>query len=273
MKPTFIDSPSSISLKGNQIEGALDRQQKIAGFDQERLSSSTVLLIGAGGLGGPIALTLVRKGVGRLIVLDHDVIEASNLNRQRFYASDIGENKALALVRNLQRECTHATDLVGHGLRLEEAIELGVDLSCEVAICGVDNNPARLTTSRHFRTARSPVIFTAVSADADHGYVFVQECIGPCFRCLFPDARDGDPLPCPGTPAIADILQVVTGIAVYAVDSLLMNRPRGWNYRHCGLARGDFDGARTVSVRDDCSEVHNSDPVECTSRNQNEREN
>jgi len=61
---------------------------------------------------------------------------------------------------------------------------------CDVALCGVDNNPGRIAASTYFRRLRIPVIFTAVSADTDHGYVFIQEPTGPCFGCLFPDAVD-----------------------------------------------------------------------------------
>ena len=57
------------------------------------------------------------------------------------------------------------------------------------------------------------MIFTAVSRDGDHGYVFVQEREGPCIACVFPDMADDDRYPCPGTPAIADILQAVGSLA------------------------------------------------------------
>ena len=92
----------------------------------------------------------------------------------------------------------------------------------------------------------------AVSREADHGYVFVQESRGPCVGCLFPDMVNDDRFPCPGTPAIADILQLVGAIAVYALDTLLMNRPRNWNYRRIGLADPALDGASLVAARPDC---------------------
>ena len=66
--------------------------------------------------------------------------------------------------------------------------------------------PARIGASRYFRAKGIPVIFVAVSLDADYGYVFVQDKIGPCFGCPFPDSVNDDTFPCPGTPAIADIL-------------------------------------------------------------------
>ena len=65
------------------------------------------------------------------------------------------------------------------------------------------------------------MIFTAVSINGDHGYVFVQDQTGPCIGCLFPDMANDDRYPCPGTPAIADILQAVGSLAVYATDTLL----------------------------------------------------
>jgi len=97
-----------------------------------------------------------------------------------------------------------------------------------------------------------PVIFTAVSRDGDHGYVFVQGNHGPCLLCLFPDLVNDDRYPCPGTPAIADILQAIGALAVYAVDTLIMKRLRVWNYRRISLADGTLDGAALVPARGDC---------------------
>lgn len=72
-------------------------------------SWAALVRAGVGGLVSNVAPSLVRKGIGALTVLDHDEVEASNLNRQRFYSQDIGLNKAIALVRNLQGESTCGT--------------------------------------------------------------------------------------------------------------------------------------------------------------------
>jgi molybdopterin/thiamine biosynthesis adenylyltransferase len=237
---------------GKSIPGAEDRQKKIPGFNQEVFSNASVVCVGAGGLISQIAPTLVRKGIGRIILLDDDIVEPSNLNRQRFYGKDLAKNKALALAENLVHECIATTEIRGVAFRLEEAIACRVDLSCDIAVCGVDNNPARVAASRFFRTKGVPVIFTAVSGDGDHGYVFVQEREGPCIACLFPDMIDDDRFPCPGTPAIADILQLVGSLAVYAVDTLLMQRRRNWNYRRISLSDGSLDGAAVVMTRIGC---------------------
>lgn len=256
MKLTFSKSPQSISLRGKHIPGAEDRHRGIPGWNQEKYSKAHVLCIGGGGLISNIAPTTCRKGIGKLTILDDDTVEASNLNRQRFYEKDVGRNKAIALVENLQRECIFSTELIGHALRLEEAIEQGLSLECDVAVCGVDNNPARALACRFFRESRIPVIFTAVSADAEHGYVFVQEPEGPCLGCLFPDLMNDSLFPCPATPAMSDVLQASGAFTAYALDSILTARPRVWNYRAITLSNGSFDGGVCLSVREICDSVH-----------------
>lgn len=252
MHPGFINSPTSIELQGHAVDGADDRQHQIAGFDQEIFSAAHALCIGAGGLISNTAPALARKGIGALTFFDDDLVEPSNLNRQRFFQWDIGRNKALTLVENLQPECIRATTLRGFALRFEEAIARQIEMACDVAICGVDNNPARVAVSRYFRSCRIPVIFFAVSRDADHGYVFIQEPDGPCIACLYPDMVNDDRYPCPGTPAVADILQAVGALAVYAIDTLLMSRRRNWNYRRISLSDGALDGSAKIPSRVGC---------------------
>jgi molybdopterin/thiamine biosynthesis adenylyltransferase len=251
MKLTFSKSPQSIRLSGKRIPGAEDRHRGIPGWDHDKYSKAHVLCIGAGGLISNVAPTLCRKGIGGITLLDDDIVEPSNLNRQRFYTKDVGKNKAIALARNLQPECIGATEIRGYPLLLEEAISSPY-VACDIVICGVDNNPGRLLASSFFRPRQVPVIFTAVSRDADHGYIFVQDSDGPCIACLFPDMVNDDRFPCPGTPAIADILQAVGAFAVYAVDTLLMKRPRAWNYRRLSVSGPGLDGGSIVAQREGC---------------------
>src|SRR5687767_13514685 len=114
MNRTSTVSQTSIRVRGKALRAAEDRQSKVPGFVQARISAARVLCIGAGGLISFIAPTLARKGVGGLSLLDYDAVEISNLNRQRFYEHDIGRNKALALAVNLQRECIYSTDIRGY---------------------------------------------------------------------------------------------------------------------------------------------------------------
>jgi len=219
-------------------------------------SKSSVLCIGAGGIISQIAPTLVRKGIGQITLLDHDIVEASNLNRQRFYRKDLGQSKALALAQNLRGECIAETVIRGVPFRFEEAVARRIDLSCDVVVCGVDNNPARVAASRYFRARKIPTIFTAVSLNGDQGYVFVQEKEGACIGCVYPDMANDDRYPCPGTPAVADILQLMGALAVYAVDTNLMSRRRSWNYRRLSLMDGAFDGGLRMPARPGLSDLY-----------------
>jgi hypothetical protein len=97
------------------------------------------------------------------------LIRLNNVAIGSYDMRDIGLNKAIALVRNLQGECTCGTILSGYAMSLETAIHQDIDLTCDVAICGVDNNSARVTAAQYFRKRSIPVIIMAVSADAEHG--------------------------------------------------------------------------------------------------------
>jgi molybdopterin/thiamine biosynthesis adenylyltransferase len=213
------------------------RQELIAGYDQAKFSGSRGILIGAGGIGGEVGEGLCRKGIGHLKIFDHDVVEHTNLNRQHFFASDIGENKAVSLVRNLAPHCHSGTILEGFPWSFEDAVALGSDMSASFVVCGVDNSKARVAASQHYRRLGTPVIFIAVDLLAECGHVFVQESTSttPCFGCAFPNSLAGKKAPC-FTPASKDSLKVVAGLSLYAVDSVLMDRKRNWNYRRIHLA-------------------------------------
>ncbi len=234
-----------------QCPGILSRQTMVPGFEQDKLEKVALAFIGAGGLGGEIALGGVRKGYKDLTFYDGDSVEASNLPRQRFYVKDIHEKKAVALGRNLQREAISQATLSAVPLQFQQAYKQGLVKKFDVAVCGVDNNPARTFVSRYCYHRKIPAVFVAVSADADNGYVFVQEPGGPCFGCLFPDALQDQRIPCDPTPASIDILKIVSGVVLYAIDTLIMGRKRGWNYREFFLAYGD-DRKCVVPRRSGC---------------------
>jgi molybdopterin/thiamine biosynthesis adenylyltransferase len=233
-----------------------DRSRRVPGYRHTALRESSATLIGAGGLNGEIGHSLSRKAIGTLEIFDPDFVELSNLNRQRFFRPDLYTNKACALAKNLAREATGRSTIIGYPLRFQEALRKGIDVSCTVAVCGVDNDETRVDVSRHYRARRTPVVFIAVSRDAANGYVFVQEgsSDSACFGCLFPDAVDNPATsPCDDPAgATIDVLKAVAGIATYAIDSLIMPRRRTWNYKEVFLAGQLRDGHRVIPKREDC---------------------
>lgn len=231
--------------------GVFDRFNRVPGADHTKLRQAHIVLIGAGGLGGEVGHGLVRKGVGRLSIVDHDTVELSNLGRQQFYVEDVGKNKAEALTVNLAAQATSRTQLDGYPAAFQDIIKT-VPLLCSIAICGVDNNATRIAAARYYHSLDVPVIFLAVDATASRGYVFVQTSreSAPCFLCMFPDAEaDRTVNGCAG--ASIEILKVVGGMALYAVDSLLMSRPRQWTYKDVYLDGGQ-DGGRVILQRETC---------------------
>ena len=123
-------------------------------------------------------------------------------------------------------------------------------------ICGVDNSQTRIATAKFGLESKIPVIFTAVSEDAGHGYVFVQEPGKACFACMFPDEVLDFSEPCPNTPAVKDILKVVAGLALYALDSLVMQRKRNWDVRMVFLSGDSPEWLGRVKRRLECPLCH-----------------
>jgi adenylyltransferase/sulfurtransferase len=225
----------------------------IPGVNQQALAAAHIVLVGGGGLCGEVGHGLVRKGIGRLSVYDHDIVDVSNLPRQQFYAEDVGQNKALALARNLSRQATGRTLIDGHARSFQDALAAGARIDGDIAVVGVDNNATRIAAAEYYLSRDVPVVFLAVDARASRGYVFVQTSQPgqPCFLCLYPDAPGDRRIHgCAG--ASIEILKVMAGIALYAIDSLLMARPRLWNYKAVFLDQGG-DGQRVIGQRPTCA--------------------
>lgn len=240
-------------------ENVFDRQVRIRGFDQGKLGSAVVVLIGAGGLGGEIGEGLVRKGIGALKIFDSDVVEPSNLNRQLFFRENVYKNKATSLAENLSWFGFGRSTIYGYPYSFEEAVALNIDLDCSAVIVGVDNNPCRVRAASYFFKRKIPVIFTAVAEDGNCGYVFVQESKegSPCFGCLNPLAAEEVKsgllkYPCPNTPAIKDILKTVGGLVIYSFDTLIMPRNRAWNYRVVYLDGSIPSESALIKTRTEC---------------------
>ena len=227
-------------------------QQKLTGYDQEARARAKVILIGGGGLGGESGEAEVRKGIGTLVIFDHDMVELSNLNRQFFFEEDLGNPKAHALAANLSKHGFLGSVIEGYALCFEDALALGIAVTGTVAIVAVDNSPCRIAASVYYREQAVPCIFCAVSEDASHGYVFVQEPGKACFGCLFPDEVNDGTYPCPGTPAVKDILKVMGGIVSYALDTLIMKRLRCWQYMEIFLDGSVSHRTGTIARRLDC---------------------
>jgi len=219
-----------------------DRQSRIYGFSQAKLSAASIVSAGAGGLMAGLGEGLARKGVKLLTLCDFDPVEPSNLNRQFFYERDLWKNKAICGARNFSKEGFLGTEVTGIAMDFMSAIRSGLVPPFDCIVSAVDDERAREEIAEYGLIVKKPVVTLAVSSDGDAGYVHIQRPGEGCWGCAFPRKRRlrDDPgsyrAPCPGTPAIKDILMLLAGAGLYAIDTLLMDRPISWNYREFHLA-------------------------------------
>ena len=232
-------------------------QEKITGFDLSVYQKSSVLLIGAGAIGGHTSYGMVRKGIGRLEIMDDDHVELKNLTRQLFYKKQVGKNKAISLAKNLSKEGYFNSTVCGYPYRFQEALEMDMDLSSyDAVICAVDNNPTRISVTEYCLSNDLPLIINGVSRDGSQMYCAVQLPDKACFGCIMPQEINYSRYPC-NLPGIIDIIQVVSGFSVYALDTILMQRHREWNLRMLSLDGSMPESSLLVLRNDSCSMCNN----------------
>src|SRR2546421_5288433 len=107
-------------MKRGKDVAVMTAQEAVPGFEQFALTASTIILLGLGGVGSQIALALARKGAGKLVLLDHDIVESTNLPRQVYYPRDVGKPKAYALAANLSRESVCASMFSGYHVSFQD---------------------------------------------------------------------------------------------------------------------------------------------------------
>ena len=228
-------------------------QEKIIGFSLTQYQQAKVLMIGAGAIGGHTSYGLVRKGIGCLDIMDDDAVELKNLTRQLFYVKNVGENKAISLAKNLSKEGYFASTIKACPYRFQEALEMDMDLSrYDAIICGVDNNPTRVAASEYCLANNIPLIINGVSRDGFLMYCAVQQPGQACFGCIMPNAINHSAYPC-NLPGIIDIIQVVAGFTVYALDTIIMERHREWNLRMLSLDGSLPESSLLMPKKDKCS--------------------
>lgn len=238
-------------------DDALDRYSRhlllpevgVAG--QRALEQARVALIGAGGLGSPIALYLAAAGVGRISLIDDDVVERSNLQRQVVHRDDgVGQLKvesAKAMLSALNPSMvieTHAVRIVAANV---EALICGHD----VVIDGADNFATRYLLNVACLRLRIPLVYGAVHRFTGQVSVFdPRRDDSPCYRCLFPQPPSAAEAPncseagvlgvLPGTIGLlqaTEVLKLLLGIGVPLVGRLLCYDALAMRFRELALPR------------------------------------
>lgn len=153
---------------------------------QVKLLQSRVLLLGAGGLGSPVALYLAAAGVGTLGVMDHDSVTLSNLQRQVIH-STVGKLKVPSVTEAIQRLTPDVTTLEYVGRLDSSTVDRVFDVGWHVVIDAVDNLETRYLINEACVKRKIPWVHGAVSCYEGQVTTFNPKKGGPCYRCLYPD--------------------------------------------------------------------------------------
>ncbi|MEZ5359851.1 MAG: ThiF family adenylyltransferase [Candidatus Zixiibacteriota bacterium] len=238
-------------LNSTQVDNILDREKSLDIFSSVAYRDSHIVLVGAGGPGGFIALGLMRKGVKRLTIYDGDTVDITNLNRQRFFPRDIGKYKASQLAKNIKGEATADSVILGVDLFIEETIMDGHIEKPGIVICAPDNDETREFCTRYCMDNSIPGIIVGLSPDSDYGYVFTQG-VGQntaCFGCLRKGNKGAQKC---SASANINLSMVAAGHALSACDIVLSMSPIEWNYRRFSIFGSLPDIIKVVPKWESC---------------------
>jgi adenylyltransferase/sulfurtransferase len=176
---------------------------------QKKICSTSVLCIGAGGLGSPIAMYLAAAGIGKVGLVDFDTVDFSNLQRQIIHGTpDVGRPK-IESARDTINRINPNVEVVLHNTRLTSENAFDILGPYDIVVDGTDNFPTRYLTNDACVLLKKPNIYGSIFRFEGQASVFAPHLGGPCYRCLYPEP------PPPGmVPSCAEggVLGVLPGI-------------------------------------------------------------
>lgn len=176
---------------------------------QKKICSTSVLCIGAGGLGSPIAMYLAAAGIGKIGLVDFDVVDFSNLQRQIIHGTeDVGRPKTESAKETIN-SINPNVEVVIHNTRISSENALDLIGAYDIVVDGTDNFPTRYLTNDACVLLRKANAYGSIFRFEGQASVFAPHLGGPCYRCLYPEP------PPPGmVPSCAEggVLGVLPGI-------------------------------------------------------------
>jgi adenylyltransferase/sulfurtransferase len=210
---------------------------------QRRLKNAKVLCVGAGGLGSPALMYLAAAGVGTLGIIDFDVVDESNLQRQVIHGqSDVGRPKAVSAKESVA-EINPLVDVVLHEERLDSSNVMGIFSQYDLIVDGTDNFATRYLVNDACVLLNKPYVWGSIYRFDGQASVFWSEH-GPCYRCLYPEPPPPGMVPscaeggvlgvlCAsiGSIQVNEAIKVITGIGEPLVGRLMIYDALEMTYR------------------------------------------
>ena len=192
---------------------------------QRRLKAARVLCVGTGGLGSPLALYLAAAGIGTLGLVDFDVVDASNLQRQIIHSTkDIGRKKLDSAEEKLLA-LNPALNVVKHDTMLSSANALDILKDYDIVADGTDNFPTRYLVNDACVLLGKPNVYGSIFRFEGQASVFATEK-GPCYRCLYPEPPPPGLVPSCAEGGVLGILPGLVGV-IQATEAIKLILGKG----------------------------------------------
>ena len=190
---------------------------------QKRIKVASILCIGTGGLGSPIALYLAAAGIGRLGLVDFDVVDFSNLQRQILHGTDDVGRKKLNSAKDRIKAVNPNVQVDLHDclFRSENAMQIVRDY--DIVVDGTDNFPTRYLSNDVCVLARKPNVYGSIFRFDGQCTVFAPHLGGPCYRCMFPEPPPPGMVPSCAEGGVLGVLPGIIGVlqAIEAIKLIL----------------------------------------------------
>jgi sulfur-carrier protein adenylyltransferase/sulfurtransferase len=267
---TPVDETSEVSIipaiAGGAPAAALFSNEELARYNrhliipefglqaQARLKKAKVLVVGCGGLGSPLLLYLAAAGVGTIGIIDHDVVDDSNLQRQILYCvQDVGVAKVDAASRRLQGLNPHINFHV-HSGSLDQGNAISIISEYDIVADGTDNFPVRYIMNDACVLLGKPIVYASVFQFDGQLSVFnykdAQGNVGPSYRDLYPSAPPAEVIPrsseigvlgvLPGIMGCLqalEVIKVITGTGDILSGRLMTFDALGLNFRFFSISK------------------------------------
>jgi adenylyltransferase/sulfurtransferase len=193
---------------------------------QRKIRAASVLCIGAGGLGSPVAMYLAAAGIGKLGIVDFDCVDLSNLQRQILHGSpDVGRPKTRSAAEALRRLNPHV-EVVLHDTRLTSENALEIIRPYDIVVDGTDNFPTRYLANDACVLLRKPNVYGSIFRFEGQASLFAPHLEGPCYRCLYPEPPPPGTVPSCAEGGVLGVLPGVIGV-IQATETLKLILGKG----------------------------------------------
>lgn len=243
---------------------------------QQKLSEARVLVVGAGGLGCPALQYLVAAGIGTVGIIDHDIVEESNLLRQiLFGTTSLGKNKALAAKDRLE-DLNPTVRINAYPYRLESNNALEMMAPYDIVVDGTDNFSTRYLINDAAIILNKPVVYAAIYKFEGQVSVFNYQN-GPSYRCMFPlPPQDGSVANCSevgvlgvlpgiiGSMQANEVLKVVLGLGDVLTGKLLCYDSQSGMITFLKINKSEKEFDKVLALKDKFESSHYEPQVNCT---------